>query len=140
MVKTALDDLTLPPSAQLLGWRLLDARPQEGWIKVGFDGKREFCNPTGLVQGGFLTAMIDPTMGAAVIVMSEGRLYASTVSITVNFLAPAKPGPIVAEAKVTQLGKTIAFVEGKLLAQDSTLLATATTSVRLLEAARALRA
>ena len=57
-----------------------------------------------------------------------------------NFLAPAKPGPIVAEAKVTQLGKTIAFVEGKLLAQDSTLLATATTSVRLLEAARALRA
>ena len=139
MVKTALDDLTLPPSAQLLGWRLLDARPQEGWIKVGFDGKREFCNPTGLVQGGFLTAMIDPTMGAAVIVMSEGRLYASTVSITVNFLAPAKPGPIVAEAKVTQLGKTIAFVEGKLLAQDSTLLATATTSVRLLEAARALR-
>ena len=140
MVKTALDDLALPPSAQLLGWRLLDARPQEGWIKVGFDGKREFCNPTGLVQGGFLTAMIDPTMGAAVIVMSEGRLYASTVSITVNFLAPAKPGPIVAEAKVTQLGKTIAFVEGKLLAQDSTLLATATTSVRLLEAARALRA
>ena len=139
MVKTALDDLALPPSAQLLGWRLLDARPQEGWIKVGFDGKREFCNPTGLVQGGFLTAMIDPTMGAAVIVMSEGRLYASTVSITLNFLAPAKPGPIVAEAKVTQLGKTIAFVEGKLLAQDGTLLATATASERLLEAARALR-
>jgi acyl-coenzyme A thioesterase PaaI-like protein len=35
----------------------MDARPQEGWIKVGFDGKREFCNPTGFVQGGFLTAM-----------------------------------------------------------------------------------
>jgi uncharacterized protein (TIGR00369 family) len=139
MVKTALDDSTPPLSVQLLGWRLLDVRPQEGWLKVGFDGKREFCNPTGFVQGGFLTAMIDPTMGAAVIVMSEGRLYASTISITVNFLAPAKPGPIVAEATVTQLGKTIAFVEGKLLAQDGTLLATATTSVRLLEAARALR-
>jgi len=46
----------------------------------------------------------------------------------VNFLAPAKHGPIVAEAKVTQLGKTIGFVEGKLLAQDGTLLATATAS------------
>ena len=102
MVKTALDDITLPPSAQLLGWRLLDARPQEGWIKVGFDGKREFCNAAGFVQGGFLSAMLDPTMAAAAIVMSEGRLYTSTVSITVNFLAPAKPGPIVAEAKVTQ--------------------------------------
>ena len=84
--------------------------------------------------------MIDPTMGAAVIVMSEGRLYASTISITVNFLASAKPGPIVAEATVTQLGKTIAFVEGKLLAQDGTLLATASSSQRLLDAARALRA
>jgi acyl-coenzyme A thioesterase PaaI-like protein len=32
----------------------------------------------------------------------------------VNFLASAKPGPLVAEAKVIQLGKTIAFMDGKL--------------------------
>jgi len=140
MVKTALDGLTtLPPSAQLLGWQLLDARPQEGWIQVSFDGKREFCNLAGFVQGGFLTAMLDPVMAATVFVMSEGKLYTSTVGISVNFLAPAKPGPIVAEAKVTQLGKTIAFVEGKLLTQDGTLLATGTASERLIEAARALR-
>jgi uncharacterized protein (TIGR00369 family) len=135
----AVDDLPVPPYAQLLGWRPLDARPQEGWIKVAFDGKQELCNRAGFVQGGFLSAMLDPAMAAAAIVMSEGRLYTSTVSITVNFLVPAKPGPIIAEAKVTQLGKTIAFVEGKLLAQDGTLLATATASERVLEAARALR-
>jgi hypothetical protein len=35
--------------------------------------------------------------------------------------------------------KTIAFVEGKLLTLDGTLLATATASERLLEAAKALR-
>jgi hypothetical protein len=39
MVKTALDDLALPPYAHLLGWRLLDACPEEGRITVGFDGK-----------------------------------------------------------------------------------------------------
>ena len=44
MIKTALDQMTAPPAAQLLGWHLLDARPAEGWLKVGFDGKREFCN------------------------------------------------------------------------------------------------
>jgi uncharacterized protein (TIGR00369 family) len=140
MIKTALDDLAVPPAAQLLGWRPLDARPLEGWLKVGFDVKPEFCNLAGFVQGGFLSAMLDPTMAAAVIVMSEGSFYTSTISITVNFLAPAKPGPIVAEANVTQLGKTIAFVEGKLLAQDGTLLATATASERLVGAAKALRA
>ena len=59
--------------------------------------------------------------------------------MTVNFLAPAKPGPIIGEARVTQLGKTIAFVEGKLMAEDGTVLATATTSIRLVESAKALR-
>ena len=139
MIKTALDGLAMPPIARLLGWRILDARPAEGWLQLGFDGKADFCNPAGFIQGGILTAMLDDTMGPAVFVMTEGRSYTTTVSLTVNFLAPAKPGPITAEAKVTQLGKTIAFVEGKLTAEDGTLLATATAVERLVDAARAIR-
>jgi len=139
MISTALDNLPAPPSAKLLGWHLIDAKPKEGWIKVGFDGKAEFCNPAGFVQGGLLSAMLDDTMGPAVMVMTEGKLYTTTISLTVNFLAPAKPGPITAEAKVMQLGKTIAFVEGRLMAEDGTLLATASVSARLIEAAKAIR-
>ena len=139
MIKTALDGLAMPPVARLLGWRVLDARPTEGWLKLGFDGKTDFCNPAGFIQGGILTAMLDDTMGPAVFVMTEGRSYTTTVSLTVSFLASAKPGPIIAEAKVTQLGKTIAFVEGRLTAEDGTLLATATAVERLLDAARAIR-
>jgi len=59
--------------------------------------------------------------------------------MTVNFLSPAMPGPITGEASVTQLGKTIAFVEGKLMGSSGTVLATASTSVRLVETAKALR-
>jgi uncharacterized protein (TIGR00369 family) len=136
MISTALDNVPAPPSAKLLGWHLIDAKPKEGWIKVGFDGKAEFCNPAGFVQGGLLSAMLDDTMGPAVMVMTEGKLYTTTISLTVNFLAPAKPGPITAEAKVTQLGKTIAFVEGRLTAADGTVLATASVSARLIEAAK----
>jgi uncharacterized protein (TIGR00369 family) len=139
MISTALDNLAVPPSAKLLGWHLIDAKPKEGWIKVGFDGKAEFCNPAGFVQGGLLSAMLDDTMGPAVMVMTEGKVFTTTISLTVNFLAPAKPGPITAEAKVTQLGKTIAFVEGRLMAADGTMLATATVSARLIEAAKAIR-
>ena len=139
MIRTALDDIQMPPSATLLGWRLLDARPKDGWLKVGFEGRAEFCNPAGFIQGGILSAMLDDSMGPAVMVMSEGRFYTTTISLTVNFLAPAKPGPLAVEAQVTQLGKTIAFMEGKLMAEGGTLLATASASARLLEAARALR-
>ena len=138
MIATALDRLTAPPSAKLLGWHLLDARPGEGWIRIGFDGKPEFCNPAGFIQGGILSAMLDDTMGPAVFVMTDGRLYTATISMTVNFLAPARPGPMVGEAKVTQLGKTVAFVEGRLMAADGTVLATATASARLVETAKAI--
>jgi uncharacterized protein (TIGR00369 family) len=139
MIATALDRLEAPPSSKLLGWHLLDARPEEGWIRIGFDGKREFCNPAGLIQGGILGAMLDDTMGPAVFVMTEGRLYTATITMTVNFLAPAKVGRIVGEAKVTQLGRTVAFVEGRLMAEDGVVLATSTASARLVETAKAIR-
>ena len=139
MPATALDRLEAPPSSKLLGWHLLDARPEQGWIRISFDGRREFCNPAGFIQGGILGAMLDDTMGPAVFVMTEGRLYTATITMTVNFLAPAKVGRIVGEATVTQLGKTVAFVEGRLTADDGTVLATATTSARLVETAKAIR-
>src|SRR5947199_9300299 len=112
MIATALDHLTAPPSSKLLGWHLLDARPREGGVRIGFDGKREFCNPAGFVQGCILSAMLDDTMVPAVFVMTDGKLYTATITMTVNFLAPAKLGKLIGEATVTQLGKTIVFIEG----------------------------
>ena len=139
MIATALDNFTAPPSSRLLGWHLIDARPRDGWVRIGFDGRQDFCNPAGFVQGGMLSAMLDDTMGPAVFVMTDGRLYTATVTMTVNFLAPARPGPITGEATVTQLGKTIAFVEGRLTDKDGALLATASASARLVETAKAIR-
>ena len=139
MIATALDRLAPPPCATLLGWHLIDARPKDGWIRIGFDGKSTFCNPAGFVQGGILSAMLDDTMGPAVFAMTDGRLYTATISLTVNFLAPARPGPIIGEAEVVQLGKTVAFVTGRLTAEDGTLLATATANARLIETAKAIR-
>jgi acyl-coenzyme A thioesterase PaaI-like protein len=63
-----------PPCSQLLSWRLLEHDVTRGWIKVGFGGRAEFLNPAGRVQGGILTAMLDDTMGPAVLVKSEGAL------------------------------------------------------------------
>ena len=88
MIATALDHFTAPPSSKLLGWHLLDARPKEGW-----SGSASTANgvlqPAGFVQGGILSAMLDDTMGPAVFVMTDGRLYTATITMTVNFLAPA---------------------------------------------------
>src|SRR5205809_7130393 len=92
MIATALDNIPTPPSSRLLGWHVLDARPKEGWIRIGFDGKRDFCNPAGFVQGGILTAMLDDTMGPAVFTMTEGKLYTATITMAVIFSAPPGRG------------------------------------------------
>jgi len=135
---TALDGLPAPPCARLLGWQMLAARPKEGWIKVGFDARWEFTNPAGYIQGGFLAAMLDDTMGPAVFVMSGGRLYSPTIDMHVSFLKPARPGRLVGEGRVVQLGKSIAFVEATLSDATGEPVARATCSARLVDAEKAL--
>jgi uncharacterized protein (TIGR00369 family) len=137
-VATALDHLPRPPCAELLGWRVLDARPEDGWIRIGFEGRPEFRNPAGFIQGGFLAAMLDDTMGPAVFAHTNGALYTATIDMNVHYLAPAKVGPIVGEAQVVQLGKTVGFVDARLLDKDGTWLAKAAASVRLVMTERAL--
>jgi uncharacterized protein (TIGR00369 family) len=137
-VATALDDLPAPPCARLLGWKVLAAKPKEGWIKVGFDARWEFTNPAGYVQGGFLAAMLDDTMGPAVFVHTEGRFFPPTIDMHVSFLTPTRPGRLVGEGRVVQLGKSIAFMEGVLFDAAGNAVARATASARLVAAERAL--
>ena len=137
-VSTALDGLPRPPCAETLGWEIVDARPADGWIRTRFEARPEFLNPSGYIQGGFLAAMLDDTMGPAVFVMTDGRLYAPTIEMTVSYLNPARPGRLVGEGRVVQLGKSIAFLEGTLSDARGAPIARATASARLVEADRAL--
>jgi uncharacterized protein (TIGR00369 family) len=138
MVATALDRLSAPPCAVMLGWHIVDAKPEQGWIRIGFVGKPEFRNPAGFIQGGILSAMLDDTMGPAVFAMTNGELYTATIDMNVSFLAPAKVGKLFGEATVVQLGKTIAFIEARLTDEAGTLLAKATSTARLIASTKAL--
>ena len=139
MPKSVFDNLNMPPVSKLLGWRLVDLKPEEGAIKVGFEGKPEFCNPSGFIQGGMLAAMLDDTMGPAAFIMSGGKLYTPTITMTVNFISPGKVGAFVCEAKVVQMGKTVVFVEARLMDAAGTLIATASSTSRLVETAKAVK-
>ncbi len=130
------DDLPIlkmprPPVADLLGWELLDADPETGRVEVAFLARPEFLNPGGAVQGGILTAMLDDAMGPAVVVKSGGTLYGPTVDLNVSFLAPAKPGRLVAVAEVLRMGRTIAFLQGELRDETGTVVARATATARV---------
>jgi uncharacterized protein (TIGR00369 family) len=134
--ETSFFNIPAPPCARLLGWHIEEYDEARGWIRIAFDGKDDFLNPAGFIQGGIQTAMLDDTMGPAVWVKSRGTLYTATINLSVCFLAPARPGPLFGEATVIQIGKTVAFVESRLLDAEGTLLARATASARVVPATR----
>jgi len=139
MPESIFDGLRMPPVAKTLGWTLRAIDPEAGTIEVGFEGGEQFLNPAGTVQGGFLAAMLDDTMGPAVFAMGRGAIYAPTIELNVSFIKPARPGRFVGKGRVVSLGKTIAFLEGELFDEAGDLVARATATARVLDAASTLR-
>ena len=81
-----------PPAAALLGWELVSVDPDAGTIEVAFTATEQFLNPAGVIQGGFLAAMLDDTLGPALVATLGPGQFAPTTDLHVQFLRPARPG------------------------------------------------
>jgi molybdopterin converting factor subunit 1 len=121
----------LPGYVDLLGMRPLSAEP--GHVRMEFTASEQFLNPAGAVQGGFITAMLDDTMGPAAIAQLGPGHFAPTLELKVNFLRPAGPGRLVADGRVVHLGKSVAFLEGSLADEEGNVVATATATARVVK-------
>ncbi len=72
-------------------------------------------------------------MGAAIkTVLREGELP-PTIEMKINFIQPAKVGAIGGTARVVHRGKSVAFVEGDLHTTSGALLATGTSTARIIQ-------
>ena len=128
---TVFEHLPPPKASMLLGWTLKSADPATGDVEIGFEARPEFANPRGFIQGGILAAMLDDTMGPAVFVRTKGQQFPVTIDLHAHYLRPVKAGPVSAKARVVQLGKTVAFMEGELFDGDGNVAVRATASASL---------
>ena len=131
----ARGEIPPPPAAKLLGWKVLEAEPGSGCVRVQFEAKADFTNPMGNVQGGFLAAMLDDTLGPALATTCGEREFGPTVELKVNFIRPAVPGTLVGTGRVVHRGRSVAFLQGELHDAAGALLATATATARLIQVA-----
>jgi uncharacterized protein (TIGR00369 family) len=78
-----------------------------------------FANPAGIMQGGFLGAFADSTMGAAAVTFVQGRkVFAANAELKISFLAPVPPGAtLLCTAEVVSGGSRVAFVEASVIAR-----------------------
>jgi molybdopterin converting factor subunit 1 len=118
-----------PAYAELLAARPIQAEP--GHVRFEFHAGELFLNPAGAIQGGFLTVMLDETMGPAVLSALGPGFMVPTLELKVSFLRPGRVGRLVADARVLHMGKSVAFVEGSLTDDDGNLIATSTATARV---------
>ncbi len=122
-----------PPAAATLGWQLSWVAPERGEIEVFFKARDGFTNAMGTVQGGFLAAMLDATLGPALAATLPDGQVAPTLELKVSFLRPASPGQITGTGRIVHRGGSIAFLAGELRDHAGQLLATATATARIIQ-------
>lgn len=124
--------IPLPESAATLGFEMVDVDPEEGTIEVSFVASEAFVNPVGYVQGGFLAAMLDETVGPALMSTLGPNQFAPTLEFKVNFLRPTRPGRLTGRGRVVHRGGSVAFLEGSIVDAEGALIATSTATAKII--------
>jgi acyl-CoA thioesterase len=103
----------------------------EGIARLEYDARANMCHSGGVVQGGFVTGWIDAAMAHAAIARAGQEFTPMTLEIKVSFLAPVRPGRVIAEAWALRHGRKTCFYEGSLKDEAGNLLAKATSTMLL---------
>jgi uncharacterized protein (TIGR00369 family) len=114
-----------PPCAKTLGLGFVEIDGERGTIETRFEAVETFLNPAGNVQGGFLAAMLDDTMGTALSATLDLGQFAPTVNLNVQFHRPAGPGPLKGFGRVVMRGREMCHGSAELWQNDK-IVATAT--------------
>jgi len=127
--------LQIPPNCDLtLGLTCLDkSQPGVSVWTMRIDDR--FLNPAGIVQGGFLAAMADSAMGAAVVTTLRNRK--STIANTemkITLIRSARVGDqLTCTATVLKPGNVVTFVTAKVVDAQDQLVASASSTYLIKE-------
>jgi len=127
-------NLNNPPKfLSILGSKDVNFNENNESITMTFDIDDELTHSDGkIVQGGFITAMLDTTMAHLLIFVKKGEYNPLTLNINVAFVASGSPGIFTTKAKIEKLGNSIVFTSGSLHQEDK-LIATATSTNKLIK-------
>lgn len=88
----------------------------------------EVLNPSGVLAGPAVYAMVDYSMGAAAVSALEPGQISATIEIKISYLSSVRTGTVRAETEVVRQGRQIVFLESKVRDEAGKLVATATGS------------
>ncbi|MFT7235822.1 MAG: hypothetical protein ACI9QV_001407 [Methylophagaceae bacterium] len=123
-----------PQFIGMLGGQLVDFDNDKTACTFEFNISKDFCHSIDIVQGGFVTAMLDAAMSHAIFICNQEILNVSSLEIKTSFLAPTRAGKLRVEGWVIKQSYKTAFMEGHIYNEDNELTAAASTVAKLLRA------
>ncbi|NRB53084.1 MAG: PaaI family thioesterase [Saprospiraceae bacterium] len=103
-----------PPFLDLFECVIRDVDPEAGSCEMDFTISTQFCHSGDIVQGGFVTAMLDAVSSHAVFGLNPAVIGVSTLELKVSYFAVSRSGKFRAVGQVEKLGRNFGFLSAEL--------------------------
>lgn len=113
-----------------MGMELVGASP--GRVEMALEVTDHHLNLQGSLHGGVMATLADTATGLAVRSMLPAGRRHVTIQLDVHYLAPGRPGRIIAVGSTVRVGSQIAYAEADIRDGNDRLLARATATVAVM--------
>ena len=116
-----------------LGCTITDASREEQFCKMEFNIDKRYCHGDNIIQGGFVTAMLDAVTAHAVFAVVPKLKGLSTLELKVTFYEMSRAGKLTAVGRIDKMGRSIAFLSGDLFNEAGEKTASITTTAKIIK-------
>lgn len=81
-----------------------------GWCEVSMEVGEALLNPFGAAHGAVVASIVDHALGSCVFPIVPLGTWPATLEFKVNYMAPTRPGPLVARGEVQSISSRVAVV------------------------------
>ncbi|MFW9929952.1 MAG: PaaI family thioesterase [Candidatus Thorarchaeota archaeon] len=129
-LQSVVDGSGAPPIASLVGFKLISF--EYGKAKFTMHADQRHHNPGGILHGGILCDITDAAMGVAFATTLEENQRFATINLQINYLKAIIEDDLIAEGYLIKKGKSIGFLEAKVYDSTNNLVATASSSCKII--------
>ena len=104
---------------------------EKGSCEMDFDVPVHFCHSGDIIQGGFVTTMLDSVCTFSVFGTNPNVIKLATLELKVTYLKASRAGKFKAIGKIESMGRSIAFLTGELFNEMGEKTATITTTAKI---------
>ena len=121
-----------PAFIALLGGKVIAASSQHQSCTFEFCVPGEFCHSGDIVQGGFVTAMLDAAMAHAVFGCDPTVTRLSSLEISTRYESVTRGGVVLyVEGRIRKITRSVAFLEAELRSEAGEILACASSVAKV---------